>query len=212
MAFNGSGVPLAFASSLACLYGGYVRLRNPVSSSKNGSTFVGFKYFVALLFCQATIRMFVSKWHSVFMSRISEVVSRRTKEQMFGVNAWRIIAVMANKHSFRDRAYVQFIREPVGKFGLMPLYGNYPVSPFMRTASPDPTSRIRNFVSGLKGFFYVQDGMLGKFACFSESVVMRFAQASSKRWLAAFSAFNLSCSKRHGRIISLEAGGYNFAI
>ena len=212
MAFNGSGVPSALASSLSCLYGGYVRLSNAVSSSKNGSAFVGFKYFVSLLFCQATIRMLVSKWHSILMSRISEIVSWSTKKQMLWVYAWRVVAVMANKQPFRYRPDMRFIRKPVGEFGLMPLYCNYPVSPFMRTSSPNPASRIRNFVSGFKCFFHIQNRMFGKLPIFPKSVVMRFAQASSKRWLAAFSAFNLSCSKRHGRIISLEAGGYNFAI
>ena len=103
-----------------------------------------------LTFCELGSTLFSLGYPDApFPQAIVVIVFRRAKEEMAGIHARRIIAVMANDHSLRNGSIVQLPGHPVCKC-VLPIYPDEPIALLVVAAGPFPTTRWVN------GFFHLR--------------------------------------------------------
>jgi hypothetical protein len=78
---------------------------------------------------------------ATFPVPVGRIVLRRPNEQVSGVNASPVVAVMTNERSRRDRASVQLIRESV-RPDLLPTVHELSVALLRKPAGPQPALRL----------------------------------------------------------------------
>jgi len=105
-------LPFFFRQNL--LYGGkwYAHFLGHTSNTKPGVIHIynqsncGFRVFM--------VPIFFSKTMSFFINHIFRVIFRSPNKKMIGVYAFSVIARMANKHFFRNNAFMKNPRIPMG--------------------------------------------------------------------------------------------------
>lgn len=101
-----------------------------------------FKNFLHLLFSKFYVARFFSKLSrcsiisSSFLSRVPSIVFWGSKKQMIWITARRIVAMMANEHSFGNRTMRQFPSNSMSENSAASVYD--PISPNSFNAKPSP--------------------------------------------------------------------------
>lgn len=91
-------------------------------------------------FCKFSLRKPIAVTLTVFAGHICAIVGRCAQEQVRRIHATRVVACVANKHAFWDRAIMQFIAVSMNQYGFIAGL-HFPVSAGGTIASPYPTTR-----------------------------------------------------------------------
>lgn len=131
-------------------------------------------YFVDLGSCQLCPAMFFAFCATILFSHIFQIIGLGTEKQMIWVHASRIIAGMANSHSFWNRAIVNFIRNSGADMGF-PL--NHASSVNISGSNPKPTAF--GFLDLLPKQFLVMCAIHAMFFTSSVSIAQSYFQGNN---------------------------------
>lgn len=152
--------------------------------------------------CQFGHAVSLAMGHPAFAGGILNVVSHCSKKQVLGIDAWRVIAPMADGQAFWYGAYVQFVGYAM-RLALLAFDGKRPVSVMK--------ARRRPFHASVRQRFHVAFKPFPQIGCAGAALPLHLADigAIGRRRVGAAKrkcfAANRTC--RHSHHFTLAAGG-----